>query len=312
MRVLVTGGGGFIGGHLVDGFRAKGARVSVIDNLSTGSTQHLPDDVELHEVDIRDRDAVFRAFEAAPPEVVLHHAAQADVRRSMDDPIYDASVNLLGSINLLDAAKRFGTTRFVFASTGGAVYGEPTTIPVPETHEAMPLSCYGASKRAVEVYLPVYAAGWGLPVTVLRYANVYGPRQNPKGEAGVVAIFSLQMLEGKTPIIFGDGSKTRDYVFVGDVVRANLLAVEKQQDGVFNIGTGRRTSDRQVFDAVRAAVGARVEPQMGMIRKGEIEHIALDASRAKAILGWEPSVDFEAGVAQAVAWYRQHFAPSKT
>jgi UDP-glucose 4-epimerase len=304
MRVMVTGGAGFIGGHLVDAFLERRCRVSVIDNLTTGLRENLRDEATLFEIDIRDRDQVLRAFEAEPPEVVLHLAAQADVRRSMDEPAYDAGVNLIGSLHLLEAARRFGTERFVFASTGGAVYGEPKVLPATEATVPEPLSCYGASKRAVEYYLAIYASIHGLRTTVLRYANVYGPRQNPKGEAGVVAIFSQLLLDRKQPTIFGDGSKTRDYVFVGDVVRANLLAIDREADGVFNIGTGRQTTDREVFEAVRDAAGVDVEAIYAPRRKGEVEHIALDAARAAATFGWKPEVGFAEGVRRAVESYR--------
>lgn len=304
MRVLVTGGAGFIGSHLVDALIERGHRVSIIDNLSTGSRANVNPRATLFEADVRERNAVLGAFQTEPPEVILHLAAQADVRRSMDDPVYDASINLLGSLHLLEAAKRYGTLRFVFASTGGAIYGEPATLPVSESAIPKPLSCYGAAKLAVEHYLDIYAA-YGLRTTALRFANVYGPRQNPKGEAGVVAIFAEQLFAGKTPTIFGDGTKTRDYVYVGDIVRANLLAVDKGIDGTFNLGTGRRVSDRQVFEIVRAAVGVNVEAVHGPLRQGEVEHIALDAAKAAATLGWTAEVTFEEGVRQAVAWYRE-------
>ena len=309
MRVLVTGGAGFIGSHLVDAFHERGARVSVVDNLTTGTRANVRPEATVHEIDIRDRDAVFRAFEAETPDVVLHLAAQADVRRSMDDPGYDLDVNVRGTIHLLEAGSRFGLTRMVFASTGGAIYGEPAEIPVAEGCPPAPTSCYGASKAAAEVYLGVYAESAGVRASVLRFANVYGPRQNPKGEAGVVAIFSLKMLEGERCTIFGDGSKTRDYVYIDDIVDAVGRAVDGDVDGTFNLGTGQPTSDQQVFDAVRAAVGVDAEPHYGARRRGEVEHIALDATRAAERLGWQPKVEFEDGVRRAVAYYRgQHQA----
>jgi UDP-glucose 4-epimerase len=304
MRILVTGCAGFIGSHLVDALLARGHRVSILDNLTTGFLANVNPKATLFEGDVRERSTVFGAFQTEPPEVVFHLAAQADVRRSMDDPVFDASVNLIGSLHLLEAAKRHGTTRFVFASTGGAIYGEPASLPVDEDAVPRPLSCYGAAKLSVEHYLDIYAT-YGLRTTVLRFANVYGPRQNPKGEAGVVAIFAELLFEGKRPTIFGDGSKTRDYVYVGDIVRANLMAMEKGIDGTFNLGTGRRVTDRQVFEVVRDAVGAKVEAVHGPLRKGEVAHISLDATRAAKVLGWTPEFSFEDGVKQAVEWYRK-------
>ena len=253
---------------------------------------------------MRERNAVLGAFQTEPPEVILHLAAQADVRRSMDDPVYDASINLLGSLHLLEAAKRYGTLRFVFASTGGAIYGEPATLPVSESAIPKPLSCYGAAKLAVEHYLDIYAA-YGLRTTALRFANVYGPRQNPKGEAGVVAIFAEQLFAGKTPTIFGDGTKTRDYVYVGDIVRANLLAVDKGIDGrsISAPGGGSATGRCSRSSALRS--GSTWRRSTARRRQGEVEHIALDAAKAAATLGWTAEVTFEEGVRQAVAWYRE-------
>ena len=305
MRILVTGGAGFIGSHIVDALLARGHAVAVLDNLTTGSKANVAAAAELYEVDLRDRAAVQGVFAAFPAEVVFHHAAQADVRRSMDEPAYDAAVNILGSLHLLEAAARHGTTRFIYASSGGAIYGEPHSLPVREDHPILPLSNYGVSKATVEPYLRVAAATSGMRTTALRYANVYGPRQNPKGEAGVVAIFATLMLQGKQATIFGDGEKTRDYVYVEDIVRANLLAFERGIDGAFNIGTGVRTTDFEVYTAVQGALGTSLAPIYGPRRKGEVEHIALDAALAKEKLGWAPSVDFAEGVRRAVAFYRQ-------
>jgi UDP-glucose 4-epimerase len=305
MRVLVTGGAGFIGSHLVDALLERGHRVSVLDNLTTGLRSQVPNEASFHELDLRDAEGVAGALKAEAPEVIFHLAAQADVRRSMDEPSYDASVNIVGSLHLLEYAARAGLHRFIFASTGGAIYGEPDALPVPEDHPDRPLSNYGVSKAAVERFLRVHHQAFDLQAVALRYANAYGPRQNPKGEAGVVAIFSKLMLAGKRPTIFGDGTKTRDYVHVSDIVAANLAALEREAGGVYNIGTGVSTSDQAVFEAVRDALAVNLEPIYGPRRKGEVEHICLNAVRAQQELSWKPEVEFRSGVQQTADWYRE-------
>ena len=300
MKILVTGGAGFIGSHVVDVYINAGHQVAVIDNLSTGRREHVNPQATFYNADVRDRHAVFEIIEREKPDLVNHHAAQVNVRASLDDPTTDAEINVLGTLNLLDASAKSGVKRFIFISSGGAVYGEADQIPTPEDYPARPISHYGAAKLAGEHYCHVYYAVYSMPYVVLRYANVYGPRQDPKGEAGVTAIFAQLMLQGQRPRIFGDGTKTRDYVHVSDVARANLLALQFDGVGVFNIGTGAQISDRQVFDAVAAAVGYQGEPEYTPFRPGEVKHSAVDPSLAAEKLGWQPQVRFDEGIKTVV------------
>ena len=302
MRILVTGGAGFIGSHVVDKYIEAGHDVAVVDNLSTGLRENLNPAARFYEADIRDQQAMAEIFEKERPEVVNHHAAQVNVRASLDEPMTDAEINILGTVNLLDLAAKSGVRRFIFISSGGAVYGDAEQIPTPEDYPARPISHYGAAKLAGEHYCHVYYAIYSMPYVILRYANVYGPRQNPKGEAGVTAIFAQLMLRGEQPRIFGDGTKTRDYVHVADVARANLLALEYGGVGIFNIGTGRQITDREVFDAVAAAAGYQGEPEYTPFRPGEVMHSAVDPSRAEKELGWRPTIVFEEGVRSVVEY----------
>ncbi len=305
MKILVTGGAGFIGSHVIDALVREGHDVVVVDDLSMGRREQVHPAARFHRVDIRQREALEEIFRAERPEVISHHAAQGNLRRSMSEPSFDASVNILGSLILLELSLAYAVRKFIYSSSGGAVYGEPQHLPVDETHPIRPLSAYGVSKYAVEQYLDLF--GSGLDHAILRYANVYGPRQDPQGEAGVVAIFSRQMLSGQRPTIFGDGTKTRDYVHVDDIVRANLLVMAegKAAGRVFNLGLGREVTDREIFELVRSAVGATIEPVLADKRPGEIDRICLDASRAKADLGWEPAVLLGEGIARTVGYYRR-------
>lgn len=306
MRIIVTGGAGFIGSNVVNRFIDLGHEVAIVDNLCTGRRSNIDSRAQFHEVDICDRQALQQVFDSFKPQIVDHHAAQIDVRKAVADPVYDASVNVLGGINVIQAALESGIEKFVYASTGGAVYGNPETIPCTEEHRVRPVSPYGLTKHTVEHYLELYGILDGLRYTVLRYANVFGPRQDPKGEAGVNAIFTGLMLEGKTPTIFGKGDKTRDYVYVGDIVAANVLALEKGEGEIINIGTGVQTTDQEVFDAIAAAVGFTGKPLYTEERKGEVRHIALDASKARRVLGWEPQVSFREGARLTVEYNRKH------
>ena len=297
MRILVTGGAGFIASHVVDACLAEGHDVAVLDNLSRGNAENVNPGADFHQADLCVPDGLRAVFERARPDVVSHHAAHVDVRRAVEDPAYDARQNVLGTVSLLELCREFSVGKIVFISSGGAVYGEPESLPVKEDHPLRPLSPYGLSKSVGERYVELYRRLHGLDYTILRYPNVYGPRQDPGGEAGVVAIFSDLIREGRRPTIFGDGSKTRDYLFVGDVVRANLIVTgEPGRGGVFNLGWGKEITDLEVFEGVRDALGSDVEPIYGEMRPGEVDRICLDASRAGAELGWRPEVPFRDGV----------------
>ncbi|MGE0384267.1 MAG: NAD-dependent epimerase/dehydratase family protein [Gammaproteobacteria bacterium] len=306
MKCLVTGGAGFIGSHVVEKLLDAGHEVVVVDNLSTGKRANLDARARFHEMDIRsDRLPDLMAHER--PQIVSHHAAQMDVRRAVREPAFDADVNVLGALNVLDSAHRCGVRKLLFASTGGAVYGEPQRLPVDEAHPIAPMSPYGLTKFTFEQYLGLYRRLYGFSYVALRYPNVYGPRQDPHGEAGVVAIFTRQMLAGEQPTIFGDGSKSRDYVHVYDVAAATTLLVEAgEQADVFNLGWGREVTDRMIFDAVRDALGAKVEPRYAPVRPGEVSRIALDASRIRLAHGWKPTIALEDGIAATVRWYEAH------
>lgn len=304
MRILVTGGAGFIASHVSDRLLSLGQRVSIVDNLSTGKRDNLPEDATFYEIDIRDK-GLDEVFETEKPQVIVHHAAHANVAESVRNPGYDASVNIGGSINLLECCVRHGVERVVYASTGGALYGEACYIPADENHPIDPIAPYGVSKYTVEHYLYAYGQNHGLEYIVLRYPNVYGPRQDPHGEAGVVAIFALQLLTGRQPTIFGDGSKTRDYCYISDIVDANVVALSGPPGGVYNLGRGIEVSDLEVFESVQEAVGSSIQPIFAEVRPGEVEHIALDATKAEQELGWKWKVDLIGGVATAVDFYRQ-------
>jgi UDP-glucose 4-epimerase len=311
-KILVTGGAGFIGSNVVDGLLCNGHEVVVLDNLSTGFHMNLNPEAVFYNVDIRDENRVRQIFELEKPDFVNHHAAQIDVRRSTREPIFDAQCNILGSLNLIMQSVAVGVKKFIYASTGGAIYGEPEYLPVDENHPINPLSQYGISKHAVEHYLYLYSVNHDLDYTVLRYPNVYGPRQNPHGEAGVIAIFTQKMLNNQQPTIFGDGSQTRDYTFVSDIVEANILALTKGDDTIYNLGTGIEISVQQIFDSLKSILTKNVkyrnlsslEPIYGEERLGEIQHICLDAKKANQELEWSPKIDFHSGLEQTIEYYQ--------
>jgi UDP-glucose 4-epimerase len=304
MKTLVTGGAGFIGSNLVDALLARGDEVAVIDDLSTGRRQNLENALsqgaELIELDIRDPQAVSDAVERVAPEAIFHLAAQIDVRKSVADPANDSRVNVEGTINVLRAALDHGVKRLINTSTGGAIYGEGQILPAPEDHPVAPESPYGTSKFCAEQYCALFTRLHGLSTISLRYGNVYGPRQDPLGEAGVIAIFCGKLLEGGRPTIFGDGDQTRDYVFVGDVVDANLRAVESKATGSFNVGRGVQTSVLDIVHALADQSNNGFEADHAPARPGEVQHIALDPSRTKAELGWEAQVDLNQGLARTL------------
>jgi UDP-glucose 4-epimerase len=304
MRVLVTGGAGFIGSHLVDALLEAGHETAVIDNLSTGRRENIAPGVRFWELDISDCSAVAQAFAEVAPEVVFHFAAQASVTRSLADPSYDAMSNLVGGLNVLQEAIKRNSHHFVFASTGGAIYGEPEQIPAGEDVVARPLCPYGVAKLAFEQYLAMFARVQDLSYTCLRFGNIFGPRQDPLGEAGVIAIFVGRLLRGEPPIVYGDGRQTRDYVYVGDAVAAALRAMELRKTGVFNIGTGRQTSVLELVDHLGSLTRSQVAPVFAPPRKGEVLHIALDASKARRELGWDARTDLREGLRITFEWHR--------
>jgi UDP-glucose 4-epimerase len=305
VRILVTGGAGFIGSHVAERFVSLGHEVAVLDDLSTGFRNFVPEAARFYPGDVTDAAAVERCFAEFRPEVVNHHAAQIDVRRSVTDPVFDARVNILGGIELLLACTRHDTRKFVYASTGGALYGEGRSLPASEEHPINPEAPYGSSKHALEHYLYLWRLLHGLDTTVLRYPNVYGPRQNPHGEAGVNAIFIGLMLQGQRPRIFGTGEQVRDYLYVGDVVDANALALTKGGGEIVNLGTGVGTSVNQIFRELKDILGFPGEPIYEPARPGEVQRIYLDSTRAGQVLGWRPRVPFRDGLRQTVEWTRQ-------
>ena len=312
--ILITGGAGFIGSHVVDALIETGHRVVVVDDLSTGRAENLHPQAKFYQMDLCDPELV-KVFSEEGIEWVNHHAAQIDVRKSVEDPLEDARINLQGLLHLLELARTHGVKGIVFASSGGVVYGEPQKLPVPEEHPKAPLSPYGVSKLASEYYLLYYARVHGLPYIALRYGNVYGPRQDPHGEAGVVAIFIGRMLQGRTPTIYGSGEQLRDYVYVEDVARANLRALEALQRGLdpprsldeqaYNIGTGVGTSVNELFRTLKGLTGFSGEARHGPPRSGELFQIYLDASKAARELKWEPTVSLEEGLYRTVKYFQE-------
>ena len=303
MKILVTGGAGFIASHVADGFIESGHDVTIIDNLSTGKKENVPERARFFLMDIGSEECG-DLFKTESFDVVCHHAAQMDVRKSVDDPMFDARTNILGSLNLLQASKVYGVKTFIFASTGGAVYGEQETFPCDEKHPTRPISPYGVSKLAVEKYLYYYGEEFGLRSVVLRYANVYGPRQNPLGEAGVIAIFADRLLRRQQPLINGDGKQTRDYVFVEDIVRANLLALDFEQAEIFNVGTATETDVNTLFRLLNQMTGDHSEEKHAEAKKGEQQRSVIDYGKIQKILGWRPTISLTEGLTRTVEYFR--------
>jgi len=302
MKVLVTGGAGFIASHVVDAYVKEGFEVVVVDDLSTGRLSNLNPEVTFYKLDIRSPQLA-EVFKKEKPDYINHHAAQMDVRRSVLDPLFDANVNILGSINLIECAKKFKVKRFIYISTGGAVYGEPEYLPCDENHPINPICQYGISKHTVEHYLFLYHLNYGLDYVVIRYPNVYGPRQDPCGEAGVVAIFTRAMLRGEQVTINGDGEQARDFVFVKDCARANVLALKTNNiNTIYNIGCGQGTTVNEIFTLLKEITGYPRDPIYGPAKIGETRRIYLSAGKARQELGWMPIVDLEEGLKQTVEY----------
>lgn len=304
MKILVTGGAGFIGSHVVDMLIDAGHDVVVLDSLCTGRLSNLNPKAKLYQMDIRSPE-IEKVFEAERPEVVDHHAAQMDVRRSVADPIYDADVNVIGGLNVLNMAVKYKARKFIHISSGGAAYGEPVYLPCDEKHPVQPLCPYGATKYMLELYAYMYKENFGLDYTVIRYPNVFGPRQDPAGEAGVVAIFTGNMLKGKPVTIYGTGEQVRDYVFVKDCARANLMVLENGSGKVYNLGWGIGTTVNQIYQGLKEITSYPQEAIYAPARPGETFRIYLDASRAREELGWEPIVSLHDGLAQTAEYFRE-------
>lgn len=307
MKILVTGGAGFIGSHVAEAYVAAGHDVVVVDDLSSGKPHQVPKGARFVQMDVRDP-KIREVFAAERPELLNHHAAQMDVRRSVADPRFDADVNIMGLLNLLEAGREHGLKRVLFASSGGAAYGEQDEFPAPETHKLEPVSPYGVSKRASELYLSCYRAMYGLEYVAMRYANVYGPRQDPHGEAGVVAIFAVKLLSGERPTINGDGKQTRDYVFVGDLVRANVALAQHDYVGPLNFGTGIETDVNQLFGHIRDACGVDVPEQHGPAKPGEQRRSVISPALAGKVIGWRPEVTLADGIRRTVDFFRERLA----
>ena len=303
MKVLVTGGAGFIGSHIVDAYCELGHEVVALDDLSTGHAENVNPAARLIRMDVRDP-AVDRLFAVERFEVVNHQAARGNVRASIEDPIVYAEVNVVGGVKLLESSRKHGVRKFIYASTGGCVYGEPRYLPSDEAHPIAPRDPYGASKASFELYLPVFAHIWGLSYTIFRYPNVYGPRQDPFGEAGVVSIFLGQMFQGEQPIINGTGEQERDYVFVTDVAQANIIALERGDNDAFNVGWGKGTSVNSIFRSLCDIVGRPINEVHGPPKVGEVQRSCLDSSKAASKLGWSPQVPLGEGLRSTADFVR--------
>jgi len=305
MKVLMTGGAGFIGSHVADAYIRDGHDVAVLDDLSTGFEGNVPEKAMFYRMDVRDS-SLSDVFSREKPDVVNHHAAQMDVRKSVEDPLFDADVNILGSLNIIANSIRFGVKKLIYVSSGGAVYGEPEYLPVDEEHPVNPICQYGISKHTVEHYLHLHSELDGLVYTVLRYPNVYGPRQNPYGEAGVNAIFIGQMLRNEGCTIFGDGEQLRDYVYVEDIVTANRIVLERGHNQTYNLGSENGTSVNEIYSKLKELIGFDGRAEYGALRKGEIKKVYLNCSKAKRDLAWQATVDLDEGMKRTIDYFREN------
>lgn len=301
--ILVTGGAGFIGSHLVDHLIKEGCKVIVVDNLSSGKRENLNPKTKFYQADIQDQ-KISDIFKKEKPKIVFHFAAHIEARESIKNPIYDARTNILGSLNILENCRKFKVKELIFASSGGEIYGQAKKIPTLEDYPPQPLSPYGVTKLTVEKYLEVYYRLFGLRYKALRYGNVYGPRQNPKGEAGVVAIFSNKMLKNEQPFIHGNGKQTKDYIFIEDAINATILSQKKDFIGYLNIGSGKETSVLEIFDQIKKMTGSQVQKKYTALPPNAFPRGCLDIKKVKKILGWQPKYNFAEGLKKTVDWFK--------
>lgn len=306
MKLLVTGGAGFVGSHIVDQLLERGDKVVIIDNLVTGKREQVHSNAVFYRIDITDP-KLKQIVEQEKPDAIIHQAAQIQVPTSMEDPGYDASSNIIGTINLLEAARHSGVKKIVYASSA-AVYGEPQYLPIDENHQTEPLSPYGVSKLTAEYYLKMYSKVYGISYSILRYANVYGIRQDPRGEGGVISILVDKILKNESFTIYGDGEQTRDYIYVSDVAKANIAAVSCPKNGTYNIGTGKRTSLLELIKIFEAVSGEKVSYQLGPERPGDIDHSYFQADKVRSALNWEPKVDLHSGLKATLDYYRKVYS----